>query len=334
MKKLFNEEVFCNNRSFLMGIAILLVVFLHSGLDLKLKIFNYLINYCYCGVDIFIFLSGFGMYRSLTKDDNILSFYKRRTQKILPTFYVFILFWIIFKVITDSINAYEIIGNLTLTGWFSGLGNQFNWYISAIIFLYFLSPLFVTIVKHTKAKSALLFIILTIIVSFSFFNSHLLIMFTRIPLYIVGMYASKNCNKENFFSNKNIIIIFISCLLGIFVLFATDRLKQDLMWDYGMYWYPFLLITPGICLLTSVVGFYFEKKLYFLYKSISFIGKYTFEIYLIHIWIFDVLKKYYANLNNLIVLCIIISSVIIGILFGKFIEFIIGKILKLKKGKA
>lgn len=46
------------------------------------------------GVEFFVFLSGIGLYFSMTKDSNVLHFFYKRVKRILPTYAVVaILYW-------------------------------------------------------------------------------------------------------------------------------------------------------------------------------------------------------------------------------------------------
>ena len=75
-------------KSQLMGIAILIVVYghffyYHSGLKDYTQL-NITMWYTVGSVDIFMFLSGFGIYHSLSKNDNPLRFLQRRMSRLLP----------------------------------------------------------------------------------------------------------------------------------------------------------------------------------------------------------------------------------------------------------
>ena len=56
--------------------------------------------------------------------------------------------------------------------------------------------------------------------------------------------------------------------------------------------YPLLLITPGLLLLASCL----IDKISVLHKPLEFIGKYTYQFYLIHIEIVPFLYRHYEQL--------------------------------------
>ncbi|MFV0538204.1 MAG: acyltransferase family protein [Dysgonomonas sp.] len=72
-------------RSQLMGIAILWIMLFHSNLDVSFfTIFDLIKSIGNAGVDIFMFVSGFGIYYSLIKGVSLKTFYKNRLWRILP----------------------------------------------------------------------------------------------------------------------------------------------------------------------------------------------------------------------------------------------------------
>lgn len=78
------------NRVLLMALAIIFVVIYHfkcwiGGFPWYIGI---IIKYGYIGVDIFFFLSGFGLTYSFQKN-NIKTFYKNRLKKILPCYILY-----------------------------------------------------------------------------------------------------------------------------------------------------------------------------------------------------------------------------------------------------
>ena len=136
----------------LMGIAILIVVYghlfyYHSGLKdyTELNITEW---YTVGSVDIFLFLSGFGIYHSLKKNADPLRFMQRRLERLLPSYLPFILVYCLFMLWADQMNKWQAVGNLTTFGWWAQIGGQFNWYIPTLVGLYLLSPLFFAVIER------------------------------------------------------------------------------------------------------------------------------------------------------------------------------------------
>lgn len=71
-----------------MGFAILWVMYFHIPLKFATEIGWFTHRIGFYGVDIFLFLSGLGVYFSLMKRPNVLRFYKARLVRILPAYVI------------------------------------------------------------------------------------------------------------------------------------------------------------------------------------------------------------------------------------------------------
>lgn len=71
-----------------MGFAILWVMYFHIPLKFATEVGWFIHRIGFYGVDIFLFLSGLGVYYSLTKRPNVLGFYKARLVRILPAYII------------------------------------------------------------------------------------------------------------------------------------------------------------------------------------------------------------------------------------------------------
>lgn len=74
-----------------MGFAILWVMYFHIPIPAKFIVTDvgwFIHRIGFYGVDIFLFLSGLGVYFSLMKRPNVLRFYKARLVRILPAYVI------------------------------------------------------------------------------------------------------------------------------------------------------------------------------------------------------------------------------------------------------
>lgn len=142
-------------RSELMGVAILWIMLFHSKMFPPIAQHNYIGNSIVyqlildggSGVDIFLFLSGMGIYFSWEKNQNLLSFYKKRVIRILPT-YISItgIYWLIYiHHFSPDLSALallrEWVANVSGYTWFTR-GMLTFWYIPAQIIFYIAAPFF------------------------------------------------------------------------------------------------------------------------------------------------------------------------------------------------
>ena len=136
-----NQEI-SNNRSFLMGIAMLSIMLFHQGWiygwNPFFAFFHFFGNW---GVDIFFFVSGFGLYYSLSKDGNIASFYKRRLLRLLPICLVCGLFrYIVDHILPVGVGGYPTGVHEVSSNWMTILSWD-RWFIPVIMVYYLLMPL-------------------------------------------------------------------------------------------------------------------------------------------------------------------------------------------------
>ena len=325
-------------RSVWMAFAILWVILFHSMVKIPNSTLDFIKSIGYGGVDIFIFASGLGCYYSLSKDSDPNRFLKRRFDKLMPTFWCFLTVFIIYKKLHKGIGISAIIGNILCIQTFTFKGNSFNWYICCIWLFYFLAPY---IYSHTnrikKNLSAVSYILLLLLFSIPFVRcNNLIIMITRLPLFFMGMYCAKLSMKKNYTLSKPMIIsLIISMVIGLIILKYCYIHYEKYLWSYGLHWYPFILIVPGLCICISFLCSIIENKNIGkrIINFMNFVGKNTFELYLVHTFIFEIVsdKINKGDLNNsnlLWIKCfiiVIIASIILKYL-TKFVLFICSKI--------
>ena len=81
-------------RTQLMGLAMLLILIFHTGIDVKsVNVIRSIKDIGDVGVDIFLLLSGIGLYFSYSKNNDKKYFYKKRVLRILPTFIPVAIVW-------------------------------------------------------------------------------------------------------------------------------------------------------------------------------------------------------------------------------------------------
>lgn len=277
-------------RKIWMGFAILWVIFFHFGYKTP-NLLAALQSSGYSGVDIFFFASGIGCYLSYSRDKNAAAFIKRRFIRIMPTYFVFIVIWCTFKVITDGMDFTTVLGNIFCVQDLTGKDGSFNWYFGAMWIFYLLTPYFVAVAdKIKKPAGCVLFCLLLVLFSFPFWNvKALIIIVTRMPVYFLGMYLAKRSQEsDEKISLKFMLIATVLSIISMAAFIVCYFKLHDELWNYGLWWYPFIITAPTICLYLSFISKQLEKKSVGqkILKAFSFIGSYTFELFLVHMFVF------------------------------------------------
>lgn len=316
-------------RSELMGIAILWVVWFHSVLYLDFfphqpvnKVFDYLKEIGYSGVDIFLLVSGMGIYKSLKKNDTA-SYFKNRVKKIVPIWWTYLLLNVVLGTLVFDIvfTKTEILSYASFTGFWFDVPNQGNWYVYFIMLVYLISPVLFSFLETSRQKklTCVLMMLLTGVISLCFIGNFKLIAFSRMPIYIFGMYIASN--EEAFKVTKlKMLLAFLILVAGNIFLFMMYKSHRSVMWKYGLWWYPFLLLAPSLALLLSV---FFEKCWKVMRYPAAFfrlMGKASLEILLISEYFFANFKKLGFDLTPR---WRSILEVVLSLIFGVAFHFLI-----------
>ena len=332
MKKL-NFNIFSKYREVLMGMAILSILLFHYTEDCFNASTNYIgIVRLYktyigsSGVDIFLLLSGLGLYYSYSKNNNIKDFYLKRIKRVIVPYFILsipVYIWYDFIYLNDGILAF--LKNIFFVTLFTN-NNILFWYIFFIIICYLIFPLIYKLINKSKDSISIIKIvslIIIIIIGIFFINklyptffSKSNIMLLRIIPFILGVLLGKlsyNNKKINYY-----IIIFILGLLSI------------LLVRFNLIYNRLFLFAFNISLLFFIISIVdlFIKKKDLVCKPFIFLGKYSLEIYLVHVAIRKIITTYnYPNYKIGYYILFVIVSIIISILFNMLIK----KVLRIKK---
>lgn len=310
-----------------MGIAIIWVLLFHSDIQGSIGL-NFMKEIGYGGVDIFLFASGIGCFHSLEKNDNFLEFMRRRVLRILPSYFIYLAVWIPYELIFFDIKFSEIIGNILCIGWWANQDNQLNWYMDAIWVMYLLAPYLYNVVRTSKMKNNILLLFFLIGLGIPFFGQDILMAIARIPIFALGVYFARYTQNKKM-GQKTILGIFVCSLLGLVLLYILVNSYYNYLWAYGLWWYPFILITPGCVIFISCILNILEKKRSsLLVHTLTKIGESSLEIYLINVVGIDIFRKlstmgFYKN-SNITWIIFIIFNLLVGYLLYAFTQKIKG----------
>ncbi|MDR1566195.1 MAG: acyltransferase [Treponema sp.] len=343
MNRLINLELLSKYRTQLMGIAMIWIIIFHYFPDMsgfiqsdthiaafvvKIIIY-YLVGWGYGGVDIFLFLSGLGLYYSLSKDSGILTFYRRRMIRILPYYIPIMLVINLAMVSQGAPMAVLFFGVSTVGFWTNMFGyGGWEWYIPSIIALYAVTPFYYRVFKWKPLLSTAAACIagagLSGLVIFAGLN-HLVIFTSRIPVYFIGLYIGYRIAEKQFdFSYKpvKIILMFLALITGFFCLYFFYINYPEQLQNLGLAWYPFALITlPLLMALCALMNRAPERE----YRILNFIGSYSLVIYLVHQDIFNLFSGILPSLSNARILSVAVSF-LLAFIIQKAVSFIISRV--------
>jgi len=300
------------------GIAMLLIIYHHTYIY-NAKEFWFFIGagWCFLGVSLFFFISGFGLTKSyLKKKYTIFQFIRRRFLRLWPAIILcMILRWLLSPILirrfpfpTDLIHLF---------------GFQ-EWFIIAISFWYISFILIFRFINNNQDRILALFFISSILLCFLgiFANKNNIFsqkarLWIRFPFsFVLGIlfaiYEKEFCKIIN---RKKIIVLIFS----FFILYLAT--KPYFIFPFFTY---FFLDIVSIPLIVVIVFFLYELDLNT--KILQFIGEHSLPLYLIQVPILKYCIFLHSNINPKIGLIlslgiIFILSWIVNILNKKMMNF-------------
>lgn len=272
------------SRGVLFGIATIWIVFFHSGLlnfetfivsQKIIEVINLIRNMGNCGVDIFLALSGLGLYFSFSKNSEILHFYKKRLIRILPSVIIIV---VIYYGIMGNITLKQYLNRIFLLSFFTDKDYNF-WYFSLIIVLYLIYPFIHIAIKKFDIKALLFFTIGILIFNglLRRYNNQAYEMYeialTRLPVFFIGVFLGKKVYEEKKISKKW-IYLFLTIFIAIPILFYFNLFEKHFFIKRYLYC-PYSL---SIIFLVADL----KQKKNIIYRFLIWIGTYSMEIYLIY----------------------------------------------------
>ena len=127
-------------RTELMGIATILILICHgpaNGVEVP-AIIDGMMRWCGVGVDLFLFLSGVGMYFSLRKRDRLIHWYLHRYTRILLPFLIFAAPYYLFRLYVDGGGLITFLFNITTISFWTA--HEGAWFVAMLLPLYLLTP--------------------------------------------------------------------------------------------------------------------------------------------------------------------------------------------------
>ncbi len=335
-------------RTELMGFSIIWVMFYHSYLDgmvfpKKLgipSILNFILKHGACGVEIFLLLSGLGLYYSFNKNKSLSYFYKNRVKRVvIPYFLIASGFWI-WQDLFYKPNIVKFIKNITLFSFWE-TGYIRLWYIALLIPLYLIFPFLYYFIygknenEHPKKKALLrcaILVIANIILNSIIFRLSLSyygkieIALCRITIFLLGILIESYAKRDDKVS--------YGAMIAILVIYSSKIYATELKVSkfFNRFWYISLAFVVCFILIYFFELLHLkERPNFFLSKILTLAGKYSLELYILHIWARKLLRTYRINfhINGINLNKYNLLQFGIVILFTLFFSFLFAQIEKI-----
>ena len=280
-------------RGELMGAAMLFIILFHVQLP-RSDMFFGLRRMGNIGVDLFLFLSGIGLWFSWMKDregENLrqktVGFYLRRLLRIYPTWLVMAsLFYVgdFMGAGKYSKNLADLLGDV-LVNWDFWLHDELTfWYIPATMMLYLLAPPYMELIRRHPIYRWLPVVMVMWCVIVQWVTpihqavGHLEIFWSRVPIFFIGINMSEAVRSKQSVDGQAIwlILLMFGVALSASIFLEQVRHGQFPLFVERMLYIPLTVTT--VLLLNAV----FRHTPQWFNRALSFVGAVSLEIYLIH----------------------------------------------------
>lgn len=285
-------------RSVWMGVAMLWIVWFHVPLVPAGEGMAFFRKLGYGGVDMCLFASGVGCFYSLQKDPDAGRFMGRRLRRLAPVYLTVMALWLPWQYSRGAATIPTIIGNLFGIQHLTTLNSDFNWYISAILLLYIFAPYLKSVIDSHGLRGRALFLAVLLVLVIPFWMSgEYIIVITRIPVFYMGMLFAAGAGEGRRINAWQWPLGFVLMAFAVAVIWLGFERIPDKMWAYGVYWCPYVLIAPYLCVVLSTVMSWLDRTAAgrAVVRALSVVGEYSFEIYLLHIPMVDIVSEMITN---------------------------------------
>lgn len=319
--ELFNISRF---RAEHMGAAMLMIILFHVALP-RTDDFYGLRRMGNLGVDIFLFLSGIGLWFSMKNSPSpsqggvpfIVSwakFYWRRLKRIYPAWLIIACLYYIPKDILSRPfawdNVVEAAGDI-LINWDFWLHDELTfWYIPATMMLYiFAFPYFHLISRHPIYQWLVVVMVMwcvlvQYITPIHQAVGHIEIFWSRVPIFFLGINMGEAVRQRHTLDGQSIWMIWI---MFVMTLGSGIWLEQELHGRFPLFLERMLYIplTVTTVLLLNRV---FRRTPQWFNKSFAWIGGISLEAYLIHIeFVLKPIEQYHLGYWPTFLLTVLIT---------------------------
>lgn len=355
-------ELLSKYRGAVMGIAALWILFFHEWQKLivegsplfggKLDQFEaYIQRIGFCGVDIFLFLSGIGLVFAIGKSNIFLFYYRRLKRVFLPFLIVGII-----RCVTEKWEMSVFWKNVLCINFYQNNMYSFLWFVPAIMTLYLLFPLYYKIFSKASDKLVFTGAIIMIWLFLSVFlraapRQDLYGFTNRIPVFLFGIYAGwLTKNKKIEFTLTTWFFLLATAFLGFYYAYMANFVGWGFIVPVSNCFMPNLLIAVSLPFLLAKL---FDlicniPKIGFIVKAIvkifGFFGLFSLELYCVQEWLCGryILAKFSDRsplTKNLLILLICSAAGFVLYLavkyFWKLVDWLISKAaIAVKKNKS
>ena len=287
-------QIISKHRGKLMGVAAIWIYVFHilpsptfANAHGAWKIWWYIRNAGFCGVDMFLFLSGLGLAYHLHRHpvqnlNGWASFLGQRFSRIYVVFFPFTLIY----ALLDGWGVGMFLRRIVCLDQFTGNLYNFCWYVCCILLLYLL-----TLPLNSLAKRPAVTALAGIGYFWALFalrgtmRSDLYAIAVRVPVFVLGLCAARFSREERRISGPGWMICTGITLVGLTLSYGLNS-KLILSPLPAGNAFVNVLLAPGLCVILAAVFEMLDRWKWFapVGRVLTFFGTISLELYLMQEW--------------------------------------------------
>ncbi len=320
---------FSQYRAPLMGAAMLFVMLFHVPMG-KSELMYGVVRCGNIGVDMFLFLSGIGLWYAWSKNPSLNHFYWRRYIRIYPAWVVMASLYYIPAYIGHPGGGYSpdivnLVANITV-GWsFWRVDDLTFWFVPAIMVMYVLAPFYMRLTTRYPSYRWMPVLAMVWAVMVQYIPpvhatvGHVEIFWSRIPIFLLGINCGAWVKEKRTLEG--------AAMWWVLLLFA---MSMAMCIEFENHWrgrFPLFLerMVYIPCCITGMLLLCrgFRRSPRWVLRVLTFVGGISLELYLIHIQFVLKYVQPYRLGYTLTVLAMMAASIPLAWLLSRIVERIV-----------
>ena len=320
-------------RGQLMGAAIVFIILFHVPLARGDAFFG--LRRCgNIGVDMFLFLSGIGLWYAWVKQPSVSHFYRRRLLRLFPAWLVVSSIYYLQRFNFETGDYLDLLLDITVNCGFWLHDELTFWYVPAIMMLYLWAPLYMKLIaRHPVFRwLPVLMVCWCVVVQWVVpvhqAVGHIEIFWSRVPIFFLGINIAEAVRQKRQLDGSTWYLVAMFFIVSLSACMWLEQMRHGRFPLYTERMLYIVLAVTTVIIMSEV--FDRLRSVKFVNAAFAFVGGISLEIYLLHVeYVLRPLQKTY-NLpywpRFLVVLAI---SVPLAWIISKVCSLVINRLKKL-----
>lgn len=289
MIKPINFSDISRYRSELMGLAMIFVMLFHVWMPRSNPMYG-IVRCGNVGVDMFLLLSGIGLWYAWSKKPTLKNFFWRRYIRIYPAWIIMAcLFYIPSFINTPgggySRNVPDLIANILINWSFWRIDDLTFWFIPSIMMMYTFAPAYMKLIEKHPEYRWLPVAAMVLAVMVQYYPpihksvGHVEIFFSRIPIFLIGINCGVLVKGGRSMDGSSLWLVL---LLFVMSLAMCVEFEESWRGRFPLFLERMVYIPLTVSMILLLVKILCHTPA-FICRGLAFVGTVSLELYLIHI---------------------------------------------------